>query len=310
MRDKASVWLGLVFFTYGIFAVTPAGRPDEARKRDIKKGWARLAGQHRGKVVYARPPKMIILDLKSGVSREIPGVTVAGDKGIKKRGKSPRPYFSPDGNRFIYRYAGHVYVCDAKGTQQKIDNPLMDGGDETTWSWYRENGKDWAVGPSINGNMIMVDMADPRKTRLVYGGGNVHLHGELTGTGEYVVFADKGSVFVAPVGTLSKDGARKISIGQGCRPCAAPDNRVAWLPEPHKRYWICDAATGECRGELPGPPPEEIYRLNWSNRPDFAVHMAGSDRPGNDRIHVRRLSTGESLFIGNGWDPDLWVQPD
>jgi len=269
-----------------------------------------LAGSRRGKVVFARPPKMIILDLASGVSREIPGVTVAGNTGRQERGKSPRPYFSLDGNRFIYRYEGQVYMCDAKGTRRAIANPDMDRSDETTWSWYRENATDWAVGPSKDKNVIMVDMADSRKTRLVYGGGNVHLHGELTGTGEYVVFAYDCGVFVAPFGTLSKDRARKLSAGQGCRPSAAPDNRVAWLPEPHKRYWICDAVTGECRGELPAPPHEEIYRLNWSNRPDFAVHMAASEGKGNDRIHVRRLSTGESLFIGCGWDPDLWVQPD
>jgi hypothetical protein len=28
---------------------------------------------------------------------------------------------------------------------------------------------------------------------------------------------------------------------------------------------------------------------------------------GNTRMHVRRVSTGANLFIGYGWDPDLWV---
>lgn len=310
MRVKTAFCLFMVFFTYFTFSVSSTGPADKPRKRDIKTGWARLAGQRRGKVVFAQPPKMMILDLSTGESREIPGLTVAGDKGRKERGKSPRPYFSPDGNRFIYRYNQQVYVCDAKGNRRAIANPAMNCDDEITWSWYRENGKDWAVGPSKDCNLIMVDLADPQKTRSIYGGGNVHLHGELTGTGEYVVFSTNDSVFLAPFGTLSQAGARKISIGQGCRPCAAPDNRVAWLPEPHKRYWIYHAATGKPCGELPAPPHEEIYRLNWSNQPDFAVHMAGCDRPGYDRIHIRRISTSESLFIGTGWDPDLWVQPD
>jgi hypothetical protein len=25
-------------------------------------------------------------------------------------------------------------------------------------------------------------------------------------------------------------------------------------------------------------------------------------------MHVRQISTGKSVFIGHGWDPDLWVE--
>jgi hypothetical protein len=38
----------------------------------IATGWATLSGNRRGKVVYARPPKLFFLDLTSGKEKEIP----------------------------------------------------------------------------------------------------------------------------------------------------------------------------------------------------------------------------------------------
>ena len=77
------------------------------------------------------------------------------------------------------------------------------------------------------------------------------------------------------------------------------------MHESHRFYLIHDARTGRQVGVLKAPDGEEIYRMNWSNHPDWAVHMYGSE--GNARMHVRRISTGEALYIGTGWDPDLWI---
>jgi len=151
--------------------------------------------------------------------------------------------------------------------------------------------------------VIRVKISDPRVLETLYDGGDVRWWCEATGNGRYVVFDNDRDIFVAPAG---RSAARiKISFRQSCRPCAAPDNRVAWLPAPHTRYLIYDAVTGKPLGQLAAPPGEQIYRLNWSNHPDFAVHMFGSDE--NHRINVRRISDGAHLFAGYGWDPDLWV---
>jgi hypothetical protein len=78
------------------------------------------------------------------------------------------------------------------------------------------------------------------------------------------------------------------------------------LTVPHLKYFIFDGATGKSLGVLEAPEGEELYRLNWSNHPDFAAHMFGSR--GNDKMQVRKISTGGNVFIGYGWDPDLWMK--
>lgn len=295
------------FYVYFFSPFDSSGVQEQrAKPKDIVMGWTKLVGKRRGKVIFARPPKMYILDLSAGTEKEVPNVVVAGGKGRWRRGQSPRPSWSPEGKRFIYRYHGTIFVCDEQGHKRIIKNDIMDCSHETRWTWWQDQGVDWAVGPSREHDVIQVSMANPAFTRLAYGGGDVEKHCEITGTGRYVVYAAGWDVFTVPVGCKSKDKSVKISTGQSCRPCAAPDNRVAWLPSPHDRYWIHDASSGQRLGALHAPEGEEIYRLNWSNQPDFAVHMYGSR--GNERMHVRKVSTGESLYIGSGWDPDLWIE--
>jgi hypothetical protein len=274
-------------------------------RNHIAGAWKKLSNNRKGKVIYAQPPKMFILDLRTGVKKEVPNIVVAGGSGRIRRAYTPRPFWSPDGKRFIYRYDYHVYVSDESGNKQIIDNALMDVTRETRWSWWKNKEGDWAVGPSKNGDIILVKISDPSIVRTIYGGGDVDKHCEITGNGKYLVYTDTSAVYITPAWRNSR--GQKISKRQACRPCAAPDNRVAWLPAPHYLYIIHDATNGNRIGELKAPKGEEIYRLNWSNDPDFAVHMFGSR--GNNRIHVRKVSTGDKIYIGNGWDPDLWVEP-
>jgi hypothetical protein len=271
----------------------------------IAAGWAEFSGRRPGKVVFARPPKMFLLDLMTGIEKEIPGVVVAGAAGRKLRGFSPRPFWAPDGKKFVYRFDNRVYVCDESGRKRVIINGQMDCSEETRWSWYRDGGMDWLAGPSLDKKIILVGVSDPAVVRIAFGGGHVEKHCEITGTGRFVVYDDGANIYVAPFG--GKDKGTRISRGENCRPCAAADDRAAWLPSPHSRYRIFQAANGRFFGDLPAPPGEEIYRLNWSNLADFAVHMFGST--GNLRMHVRKVATGGYFFIGCGWDPDLWVGP-
>ena len=247
---------------------------------------------------------VMVLDLTTGSEKEVPGVVTAGAAGRRLRGKSPRPSWSPRGDRFVYRYDNQIYVCDEAGRKQVIANPQMDCTDETRWSWFRQGDTDWLAGPSQQGNVILVKVSDPAAVRTAYSGGDVEKHCEITGTGRYVVYDNGSDIYVTPLGSPGQ--GIKISVGQSCRPCAAPDDRAAWLPSPHTKYHIYAAATGTFLGDLKAPPGEEIYRLNWSNDPDFAVHMYGSS--GNTRMNVRKVSSGDFVFIGNGWDPDLWVE--
>ncbi|MCP4155647.1 MAG: hypothetical protein GY757_48430 [bacterium] len=271
---------------------------------NIARGWQQLTGGHQGKVIFAQPPDMMVLYLDSGKIKPIPNVIVAGDRGRRKRGQSPRPAWAPDGKRFVYRFDNTITVCDEKGNKSPVFNDQMDCSDETRWSWLNKN-SDWLVGPSKKGNVIAVNIQDPTLVKTLYSGGDVEKHCEITGDG-YVVYDNDSDIYVTPA--YSNSPGIKISFGQSCRPCASPGNRVAWLTVPHSKYFIHDAVTGKRLGELPAPEGEELYRLNWSNHPDFAVHMFGSR--GNCRIHIRKISTGESLFIANGWDPDLWLKEE
>lgn len=272
--------------------------------KEMVEGWKRLSDNRRGRVIYAQPPHMIILDLKSGKRKIVPHIEVEGGSGRKMRGLTPRPFWSPDGTRFIYRFKNKIYISNEKGEKKEINNVLMDASKETRWSWWRGNDIDWAVGPSKEGNIIMINISDPSITKTIYNGGDVKWWCEVTGNGKYVVYDTGNDIYVTPVEDRSIP--IKISRRQSCRPCAAPDNRVAWLPASHTNYQIFNAENGKSIQKLLAPANEGIYRLNWSNHPDFAVHMFGSAE--NQRMHVRRISMGGRVFIGYGWDPDLWVE--
>jgi len=275
--------------------------PPPAQK--IIKGWANLSGNRKGKVVFARPPKMFVLDLTTGMEKEVPNVIVAGAPGRRPRGRSPRPSWAPDGKHFVYRFNNNIYVCDEAGNKQIIANEQMDCRDETRWSWFRQDSTDWLVGPSKDRNVILVKISEPSVVKVAYKGGNVQLHCEITGTGKYMVYDDGSDIYVTSFGSSEK-GIR-ISKGQSCRPCASPDDRAAWSSADHGKYHIHNAANGQFLSDLNAPGDGELYRLNWSNHPDFAAHMFGSS--GDTSMHVRKVSTGGYVYIGCGWDPDLWV---
>lgn len=274
-------------------------------KTALAQNWAAFSGGREGKVVYAQPPFLYVLDLQTGVSKKVPRVVVDGAKGRRNRGKTPRPSWAPGGKWFSYRYNGHIFVCNEKGKRKAIQNDLMDASHETRWTWRSEDGEGWLVGPSKDKHVIMVKISDPSVVKTVFSGGKVDKHCDMTNDG-YIVYDNGSDIFVAPRNSTTE--GIEISSRQSCRPCAAPNNRVAWLPAPHVRYDIHDAVTGRFIKALKAPDGEELYRLNWSNFPDFAAHMYGSR--GNTRMHVRKISTGEYLFIGYGWDPDLWVGRD
>jgi hypothetical protein len=299
--------LGLVALTNTALPLPPEDNPAFMTPKHTRlvETWEQMSGSRAGKVVFARPPGMLILDLTTGREKVVPGVVTGGGPGRSPRGRTPRPFWCPDGRRFVYRYAGRIIVSDETGQRRTIQNSRMDCSDETRWSWLRQDETDWLVGPSLDGRVILVRISDPTVTRVAYGGRNVRLHCEITGNGRTVVYDDDRDIYVTPFG--SSDKGIRISKGQSCRPCAAPDDRVAWLPTPHTRYLIHRASDGLFLAALNAPPGEEIYRLNWSNDPDFAAHMFGSDS--NNRMHLRKISTGAALFIGEGWDPDLWVGP-
>lgn len=298
----------LVIAIYGYFYLYPPDSYEGAeniKEKPIVKAWKKLSNNRKGKVLYARPPRMFILDLNTGVRKEVPNIVVAGASGRMRRGYTPRPFWSPDGKKFIYRYDNNIYISDEKGNKRIINNKLMDKSKETRWSWCYYKECDWALGPSKNKNIIMVKISDPLVVKTVYNKGNVYKHCEMTGNGKYLVYDDYKDIFVTPA--WSHSTGIKISEGQSCRPCAAPDNRVAWLHTSHKEYPIYNASNGKLIGSLKAPEGEEIYRLNWSNDPDFAVHMYGSED--KHKIHVRKVSTGGNIFVADGWDPDLWVEP-
>lgn len=297
----AGIW---GFFQLIFSPVYSTGSREKTPINEMISRWKVLSDNRKARVIYAEPPHMMVLDLVSGVRKKIPGITVEGGRGRRNRGLTPRPFWSPGGKRFIYRYQNRVYVSNLKGEKKRIANKAMDTGKETRWSWWREGKTDWAVGPSKSGNVILVNISNPSITRTVYRGKDVLWWCEITGTGKHVVVDTGEDIYVAPTGNHTR--RVRISYGQSCRPCAAPDDRVAWLPGNHIRYHIHNARDGKPLGKLLAPRKEGIYRLNWSNHPDFAAHMYGSGN--SQRMHMRRISTGGYVFIGHGWDPDLWVE--
>lgn len=278
---------------------------------DLSSGWRHLAGNRLARLIYARPPHLMILDLSTGTRQSIDGIQVAGGSGRRGRGKTPRPQWHPDGRRFLYRHAGKIHLADRSGNIRQIYHPQMNAADETRWSWYAGAEGDWAVGPDRKGHVLMIDTKVPHGVRWLYRGGDVKRWCEMTGDGRHLVFWDGRDVRLASIQSFdfSKPvtSSRRISSGQACRPAAAPRDWVAWLPSPHTHYNVYDARFGKPLAPIKAPPGEEIYRLNWSNDPDYVVHMYGST--GNTRMHVQRLSTGQRLYVGEGWDPDLWIGP-
>jgi hypothetical protein len=268
-------------------------------------GWRKMSANLEGRVIFARPPRFFILDLTDGTVSQIPLLAVEGGPGRTKRKRTPRPSWSPDGRKFIYRFDHRVFVGTPEGHQQEITHHLMDRSPGNRWSWFRDPRLkiDFAVGPSLNREIIMVNLQNITDIRYALRRQSVHRFCEVTGSGGYVVYDDGTDIYAAPLGSTGR-GIR-LSTGQSCRPCAAPDDRVAWLGPGHAFYQIHDARTGKFLQQLSAPEGKEMYRLNWSNHPDFAVHMFGSQ--GNTRMHIRQISSGEALYIGPGWDPDLWV---
>lgn len=297
----------LPFILYLFFQNTGTD-PDKVenfiKPEEISKKWRDFSGEREGKVIYADPPHMIILYLHSGIRKKIEGIEVAGGKGRRNRGKTPRPSWSPDGTFFVYRYSGNIYMADESGEKRIIRNSKMDTSNETRWSIVVLGGKNYIVGPSKSKTAIAVSLKNPAVSLDIFPFPVIGKHCELTGDGKYIVYNSSGDIFVADLSEKNK--GIKISFRQNCRPCASPKNFAAWLPAPHYKYNIHNVRDGQFVKALKAPANEEIYRMNWSNDEEFAAHMFGSR--GNTRMHVRKISNGDSLFIGNGWDPDLWIE--
>lgn len=273
---------------------------------EISRMWKDFSGRRKGKIIYADPPDMIILYLHNGIRKKIEGIEVEGGKGRRNRGKTPRPFWAPDGTFFVYRYSGNIFIADEYGKKRAIQNHKMDTSKETRWSIIELGGKNFIFGPSKSKKGIAVSVEDPAVSIDIFPFPVIDKHCELTGDGKFIVYNSSSDIYVA--GLSEKDKGVKISFRQNCRPCASPENYAAWLPAPHYKYNIHSVRDGKFVKALKAPVNGEIYRLNWSNDEEFVVHMFGSR--GNTRMHVRKISNGESLFVGNGWDPDLWVEKD
>ncbi len=273
------------------------------KSESLRIKWEKFSGGREGKILYSNPPDMMILYLHKGIVKKLNGIVVEGGKGRWKRGKTSRSFWSPDGSFFVYRYSGEVFIADEYGKKMLIYNKNMDTSKETRWSIITHEGKNYIFGPSKTGTGIAVSIDNPGITIEIFPFPVIDKHCELTVDGKYIVYSNGRDIFVSDLSSRTK--GIKISSGQNCRPCASPHNYAAWLPAPHKKYNIHNVKNGNFVKELKAPANEEIYRLNWSNNEEFAIHMFGSR--GNTRIHVRNVRNGNSLFVGNGWDPDLWI---
>lgn len=273
------------------------------KKEGLRTKWEKFSGGREGKILYSDPPYMMILYLHKGTTKKLEGIVVEGGKGRWKRGKTPRPFWSPDGSFFVYRYSGEIFIADEYGKNMLISNKKMDTSKETRWSIITLEGENYIFGPSKTKTGIAVSIENPEISIDIFPFPIIDKHCELTGDGKYIVYNNGRNIFVSELSGRTK--GVKISNNQNCRPCASPHNYAAWLPAPHIRYNLHSVKDGHFVKELKAPKNEEIYRLNWSNDEAFAVHMFGSR--GNTRMHIRNINTGNSLFIGNGWDPDLWI---
>ncbi len=271
---------------------------------EISNKWNTFSNGIYGKIIYAVPPEMHILYLKTGKKIIIPGIKTEGGPGRFNRGKTPRPFWNRDGTLFVYRFKGNVFISDETGEKRTIFNPYMDRSKETRWSFTYYKGREWIAGPSLSGNVILVNPINPKIFIDLFIENKIDKHCEMTGDGKYIVYDNGKDIFLK--NTFKKGIGMKISFGQSCRPCASPQKYVGWLPAPHLKYYLYFASDGKLFKELPAPINEEIYRLNWSNSDSFAVHMFGSR--GNNKMTVRNIHTGKSFFAGYGWDPDLWVK--
>lgn len=300
------VLVPVLLFFYVRYTETAQGNSEENPSQDsIGIKWKKFSGGRDGKLIYANPPDLFVLYLKTGNLNRIDGIRVDGGKGRWNRGKTPRPFWSPDGSFFVYRYSGRIYMADEKGKKKAVVNERMDTSNETRWSIVNLRGVDYIFGPSKDKTGIAVSINDPSVVLELFPYPVIDKHCELTADAGYLVYSTNSEIYIADL-SVNSEGI-KISHGQNCRPCASPRSYAAWLPAPHLKYNIHDIRTGKLYKELKAPVNEEIYRLNWSNDEEFAVHMFGSR--GNTRIHIRKISSGESFFAGTGWDPDLWIGP-
>ncbi len=269
----------------------------------LKNKWMDFSGGKKGKLIFADPPYLVIIYLHNGTKKKVFGIKVEGGKGRINRGKTPRPFWSYDGTLFSYRYFGNIYVSNEDGLRKIINNSDMDTSNETRWSLINLKGEKYLFGPSKRGTAIAVSIDNPANIVEIFPYPIIDKHCELTEDGKNIVYNNGNNIFIASLDI--KGVGIKISHGQNCRPCISPMKYAAWLTAPHKSYNLHSITDGKFVKELKAPLREEIYRLNWSNKEEFAVHMFGSR--GNTRMHIRKISTGESLYVGNGWDPDLWV---
>lgn len=271
--------------------------------KQLKIDWKVFSRGKEGKLVYAVPPEMYILYLNKGKIKKINGVITEGGKGRFNRGKTPRPFWSSNGEFFTYRYKGSVYICNESGKKRELKNKNMDTSKETRWSPILIYKKNWIFGPSKSGSGIIVNINNPAEYMEIFKHRVIDKHCELNSTGRYIVYDNGKNIMLADL--TKGDKGIKISWGQSCRPCASPSYYVAWLPAPHTKYFFHRTSDGKKMKTFNAPEGEEIYRLNWSNEENFAVHMFGSR--GNTKITVRKIDSGESLAVGYGWDPDLWI---
>ncbi len=270
----------------------------------IRKNWMKMSHNRRAKVVFSVPPSLYIHYLDLGKIKKIPSAVTEGGPGRFKRGKTPRPFWNSDGKLIIYRYRGNVYTINENGNKKIILNEKMDRSKETRWSFTIYNNKEWIFGPTLNKTAILIDPEDPSEFLEIFNGGIIDKHCEMTGDGKHIVYDNGKDIFLSEPN--SRSPGIKLSTGQSCRPCASPSKFVAWLPAPHTKYMVYFAKKGEFHKIFKAPENEEIYRMNWSNMEKYTVHMYGSR--GNTKMTVRNFYTGESLFIGYGWDPDIWVE--
>ncbi len=272
--------------------------------KQLKNEWAEFSGGKKGKLVYAVPPDMFILYLHTGKVKKLKGVITEGGKGRFNRGKTPRPFWFPDGKFFVYRYKGAIFLCNEDGEKREIKNDFMDTSKETRWSPVFLNNKKWIFGPSKFKSGILVNIKNPTEYKEIFKHRLIEKHCELTADGKYIVYDNGKNIILADI-TKGEEG-EKISKGQSCRPCASPSFYIAWLPAPHIKYFLHRTKDTQKIKPLFAPEGEEIYRLNWSNVENYAVHMFGSR--GNTKITVRKIESGKSIAAGYGWDPDLWIR--
>ncbi len=273
----------------------------------IQAQWKKMFGDKKGKLIFAKIPYLYILYLPEMKIYKLPNIKVEGGKGRFNRGKTPRPFWSTDGKRFVFRNSQGVFVSNEKGETTKIINSFMDTSIETRWSWMVEDKINYVVGPTLKGGMIAININNNNLSKQLYQGNDIKYWCEITGDKKYIVYYDKKHD-IRVVKRGSKNKGILISKGQSCRPVASPNNIISYLNHSHDEYLMFMIND---KGLTPLPPlkapkEEELYRFNWSNLSDYGVHMFGSR--GNSKITIREISSNKSIYVLDGWDPDLWIE--